>query len=99
MIAADTICDREQFWTREPLVVASLPLARQAGYRDRLSRIEYDLVILDEAHALKNRAGAGWQLENDLEEALPAAAERDARRQQPARPALLSCVHARVSAT
>jgi superfamily II DNA or RNA helicase len=56
----------EEFWTREPLVVASLPLARQAGHRDRLSRIEYDLVIVDEAHALKNRASAGWQLVNDL---------------------------------
>jgi superfamily II DNA or RNA helicase len=56
----------EEFWTREPLVVASLPLARQAGLRDRLSRIEYDLVIVDEAHGLKNRASAGWQLVNDL---------------------------------
>jgi superfamily II DNA or RNA helicase len=56
----------EDFWAREPLVVASLPLARQAAHRDRLSRIEYDLVIVDEAHALKNRASAGWQLVNDL---------------------------------
>ena len=67
-VAADAQLVRrdEEFWTREPLVVASLPLARQAGYRDRLSRIEYDLVIVDEAHALKNRASAGWQLVNDL---------------------------------
>jgi superfamily II DNA or RNA helicase len=57
---------REEFWTREPLVVASLALARQAGLRDRLSRIQYDLVIVDEAHALKSRASAGWQLINDL---------------------------------
>jgi superfamily II DNA or RNA helicase len=56
----------EEFWMREPLVVASLPLARQAAHRDRLSRIEYDLVIVDEAHVLKNRASAGWQLVNDL---------------------------------
>jgi superfamily II DNA or RNA helicase len=66
-VAADAQLVRdEEFWTREPLVVASLPLARQAGHRDRLSRIEYDLVIVDEAHALKNRASAGWQLVNDL---------------------------------
>jgi superfamily II DNA or RNA helicase len=67
-VAADAQLVRsdEEFWTREPLVVASLPLARQAGYRERLSRIEYDLVIVDEAHALKNRASAGWQLVNDL---------------------------------
>ena len=67
-VAADAQLVRrdEEFWTREPLVVASLPLARQAAYRDRLSRIEYDLVIVDEAHVLKNRASAGWQLVNDL---------------------------------
>lgn len=67
-VAADAQLLRrdDEFWTREPLVVASLPLARQAGHRDRLSRIEYDLVIVDEAHALKNRASAGWQLVNDL---------------------------------
>lgn len=67
-VAADAQLLRrdEEFWTREPLVVASLPLARQSAHRDRLSRIEYDLVIVDEAHALKNRAGAGWQLVNDL---------------------------------
>jgi superfamily II DNA or RNA helicase len=67
-VAADAQIVRrdEAFWTREPLVVASLPLARQTAHRDRLSRIEYDLVIVDEAHALKNRASAGWQLVNDL---------------------------------
>jgi len=67
-VAADAQLVRrdEEFWTREPLVVASLPLARQAAHRDRLSRIEYDLVIVDEAHVLKNRASAGWQLVNDL---------------------------------
>jgi superfamily II DNA or RNA helicase len=67
-VAADAQLVRgdEEFWTREPLVVASLPLARQAGHRDRLSRIEYDLVIVDEAHVLKNRASVGWQLVNDL---------------------------------
>jgi SNF2 family DNA or RNA helicase len=65
---ADTSSVRKdaEFWTREPLVVASLPLVRQSGYRERLSAIDYDLVIVDEAHALKNRNGAGWQLVNSL---------------------------------
>jgi len=67
-VAADAQLVRrdEELWTREPLVVASLPLARQSAYRERLSRIDYDLVIVDEAHALKNRASAGWQLVSDL---------------------------------
>jgi SNF2 family DNA or RNA helicase len=67
-VAADAQLVRrdEELWTREPLIVASLPLARQSAYRERLSRIDYDLVIVDEAHALKNRASAGWQLVSDL---------------------------------
>ena len=56
----------DEFWAREPLVVASLALARQPAHRDRLSKIDYDLVIVDEAHVLKNRASAAWQLVNDL---------------------------------
>jgi superfamily II DNA or RNA helicase len=67
-VAADAQIVRrdETFWAREPLVVASLPLARQIAHRDPLSRLEYDLVIVDEAHTLKNRASASWQLVNDL---------------------------------
>ena len=67
-VAADAQIVRRDgtFWAREPLVVASLPLARQTAHRDSLSRLEYDLVIVDEAHALKNRASASWQLVNDL---------------------------------
>lgn len=56
----------DDFWVREPLVVASLPLARQASYRQALTAIDYDLVIVDEAHVLKNRASAAWQLVNSL---------------------------------
>lgn len=58
--------DAEGFWARESLVVASLALVRQPAHRDILSKIEYDLVIVDEAHVLKNRASAAWQLVNDL---------------------------------
>jgi superfamily II DNA or RNA helicase len=58
--------DLDGFWAREPLVVASLALVRQPAYRERLRTIPYDLIIVDEAHALKNRASAAWQLVNDL---------------------------------
>jgi superfamily II DNA or RNA helicase len=56
----------DDFWDRHPLVVASLPLLRQRAYRPRLTAIEYDLVIVDEAHVLKNRTSAAWQLVNEL---------------------------------
>jgi superfamily II DNA or RNA helicase len=56
----------DEIWRRAPLVVASLPLARQRAYRASLTAIEYDLVIVDEAHVLRNRTSAAWQLVNDL---------------------------------
>jgi superfamily II DNA or RNA helicase len=56
----------DALWDREAIVVASLPLVRQRAYRSRLTTIEYDLVIVDEAHALKNRTSAAWQLVNEL---------------------------------
>jgi SNF2 family DNA or RNA helicase len=56
----------DDFWMRHPIVVASLPLARQPANRAMLTRVEYDLVIVDEAHHLKRRSTAAWQLVNDL---------------------------------
>ena len=53
-------------WRDHPLVVASLPFVRQPAQRDRLVAIDYDLVIVDEAHNVKNRATAAWRLVNDL---------------------------------
>ena len=56
----------DDLWDRHSIVVASLPLVRQRVYRARMTAIEYDLVIVDEAHALKNRTSAAWQLVNEL---------------------------------
>lgn len=56
----------ERFWTTHPIVVASLPLARQPANRAILSRMDYDLVIVDEAHRLKRRGTAAWQLVNEV---------------------------------
>ncbi|MBI3050205.1 MAG: DEAD/DEAH box helicase family protein [Acidobacteria bacterium] len=56
----------DDLWDRHAIVVASLPLVRQRAYRARMSAIEYDLVIVDEAHVLKNRDSAAWRLVNEL---------------------------------
>jgi SNF2 family DNA or RNA helicase len=37
-----------------PIVIASLPSARRGALRDQLAGISWDLVIVDEAHRLKN---------------------------------------------
>ena len=55
-----------QLWTHQALVVTSLPFARHLVHHNQLCAIDYDLVIVDEAHTLKNRSSASWQLVNDL---------------------------------
>ncbi|HEX9616331.1 MAG TPA: SNF2-related protein [Anaerolineales bacterium] len=56
-----------QAWERFPRLVASLATARRAEHRARIARIPYDLVIVDEAHHLKNRSSASWKFINDLQ--------------------------------
>ncbi len=56
-----------QAWARFPRLVASLATARRAEHRARIAQIPYDLVIVDEAHHLKNRASASWKFVNELQ--------------------------------
>jgi superfamily II DNA or RNA helicase len=57
--------DPEKFWS-QPRVIASIATARRAEHQEILARQNYDLVIVDEAHHLKNRATANWKLVNAL---------------------------------
>lgn len=54
-------------WERFPLLIASLATARRAENRTRLSGISYDLIVVDEAHHLKNRNSASWKFINELQ--------------------------------
>ncbi len=54
-------------WERFPCLIASIATARRAEHRAALVRIPYDLVIVDEAHHLKNRNSASWKFINDLQ--------------------------------
>jgi len=54
--------DPEGFWARQPLVVASLEMARSRRHADYVVARRWDLVIVDEAHRLKNRDTLGWKL-------------------------------------
>jgi SNF2 family DNA or RNA helicase len=56
-----------QAWQRYPRVIASLATARRAEHAQAITALEYDLVIVDEAHHLKNRTSASWQLVNALQ--------------------------------
>jgi superfamily II DNA or RNA helicase len=57
--------DPQVFWG-QPRVIASIATARRPEHQAILSQQNYDLVIVDEAHHLKNRATANWKLVNSL---------------------------------
>jgi SNF2 family DNA or RNA helicase len=56
-----------QAWSTFPRVVASLATARLAKHRRVIADIVYDLVIVDEAHHLKNRASVSWKFVDVLQ--------------------------------
>jgi SNF2 family DNA or RNA helicase len=58
--------DPKAFWSSGPVLVASLALARNAAHCENLQAQQFDLVVVDEAHHLKNRATRGWELVNGL---------------------------------
>jgi SNF2 family DNA or RNA helicase len=54
-------------WGVFPRVIASLATARRAEHRAVITAQVYDLVVVDEAHHLKNRASVSWKLVNNLQ--------------------------------
>ncbi len=59
----DPACRNEPstFWSTQSAVVASLPLVRQAGHRPHVQAVHWDLLIVDEAHHLRNRSSLSWE--------------------------------------
>ena len=56
-----------QAWAAFPHVIASLATARRREHRRAIKSIVYDLVIVDEAHHLKNRSSVSWKFVNALQ--------------------------------
>jgi SNF2 family DNA or RNA helicase len=54
-------------WAEFPRIIASLATARRAENRRVITQVVYDLVIVDEAHHLKNRSSVSWKLVNALQ--------------------------------
>ncbi|MEK7329171.1 MAG: SNF2-related protein, partial [Candidatus Eisenbacteria bacterium] len=48
-------------WGRHPLVISSLETARHERHRRRVRGANYDLVVVDEAHRLRNHLTLGWK--------------------------------------
>ncbi len=57
--------DPAAFWS-QPRVLASIATARRHDHADFLRRVSWDIVIVDEAHHLKNRSTAAFKLVNSL---------------------------------
>ncbi len=56
----------ENVWAQEPLLVASLALAKREPNQTSILRQNYDLLIVDEAHHLRNRKTAAWKFVNQI---------------------------------
>ncbi len=58
--------DPARFWA-EPFILASLQTVRSTRHFAAVTSRAYDLVVVDEAHHLKNRATQNWKLVNALQ--------------------------------
>jgi len=54
-------------WCALPFVIASLQSARRSEVASAVQQQHFDLVIVDEAHHLKNRTSKNWMLVNGLQ--------------------------------
>ncbi len=58
--------DPARFWA-QPRVIASIAAARRKEHADLLGRLSYDVVVVDEAHHLRDQASASYRLVNSLQ--------------------------------
>jgi SNF2 family DNA or RNA helicase len=56
----------EEFWADHPRIIASLNTAKSAKHFSSVTERTWDLVVVDEAHHLKNRTTLNWKLVNAL---------------------------------
>ncbi len=57
--------DAGAFWD-QPRIVASIATARRQEHLDALARRQLDIVVVDEAHHLRDSGSAGWKLVDAL---------------------------------
>ncbi len=48
-------------WDDYPIIVTSIDLAKRNNHREEIANINYDMVIVDEAHSLKNKQTQNYQ--------------------------------------
>ncbi len=55
-----------QPWEKFPRIIASLDTAKRENHRQEVLKVDYDMVIVDEAHHLKNHRTRAYQLVEKL---------------------------------
>ena len=58
--------DPQKFWRDNPGIVASLHTLKQPAHLDIARQVHWDILIVDEAHYLRNRESQAWQAVNAL---------------------------------
>lgn len=58
--------DATRFWREHPGIVASLHTLKQPAHLEIAQQIHWDILIVDEAHYLRNRTSQAWQAVNAL---------------------------------
>jgi SNF2 family DNA or RNA helicase len=58
--------DPDRFW-EEPFILASIQTAKTKRHFDTVTSRTYDIVIVDEAHHVKNRTTLNWKLVNAIQ--------------------------------
>lgn len=53
-------------WAENDKVIASIDLAKRASHAKIITSLNYDLVIVDEAHRLRNRSSLAWTFINAI---------------------------------
>ncbi len=66
VVEGDAARDDPSLWAREGVLLASLGVARLEPHASRIAEQPFDLLIVDEAHRLKNRHTRSWQLVDRL---------------------------------
>lgn len=63
----DFLRDSQSFWETKSWVIASLHIAKREPHSSIILKQHFDMVIIDEAHHLKNRQTLGWKFVNSLD--------------------------------
>ena len=58
--------DPQKFWNESPGIVASLHTLKQPAQLEIARQIKWDILVVDEAHYLRNRESQAWQAINVL---------------------------------